>query len=177
MNITSQTAPIIRYATVTDASILAELGARTFSETFAVDNNPEDMAVYLAASFSPAKQTEELLDALSQYLIAEIENEAVGYAQLHAGVTPECVTGALPIELVRFYLIQQWHGRGVSAAMMRACIDAARQTGYQTLWLGVWEHNGRAQAFYRKWGFHEVGQHIFQLGADLQTDILMTLEL
>lgn len=177
MNVINQTVPLIRHATVADASLLAELGARTFSETFAADNNPVDMAAYLAASFSTAKQTEELLDTNAQCLIAEIDNEAVGYAQLHAGVTPECVTGALPIELVRFYLIQQWHGRGVSAAMMRACMDAARQTGYQTLWLGVWEHNGRAQAFYRKWGFHEVGQHNFQLGADIQTDILMILEL
>jgi GNAT superfamily N-acetyltransferase len=173
MNLTGQSTPFIRRANVTDASLLAELGARTFSDTFAVDNNPEDMAAYLAASFNPAKQTEELLDALSLYLIAEIDDGAVGYAQLYAGVPPGCVTGAMPIELVRFYVIQQWHGQGVSASLMRACIDEARRASYQTLWLGVWEHNGRAQAFYRKWSFQEVGKHIFQLGSDPQTDILM----
>jgi GNAT superfamily N-acetyltransferase len=170
----SQSTPLIRRATVADACLLAELGARTFSDTFAADTKPEDMAAYLAASFSPARQTEELLDALSLYLIAEIDNDAVGYAQLHAGVAPECVTGAMPIELVRFYVIQQWHGRGISASLMHACIDEARLGGYQTLWLGVWEGNGRAQTFYRKWDFEAVGEHIFQLGSDPQIDVLMT---
>ena len=62
-------------------------------------------------------------------------------------------------------------------ALMRACIDEARRAGHQTIWLSVWERNGRAQAFYRKRDFHEVGEHVFQLGADRQTDILMKREL
>lgn len=169
----SPVTPLIRSATVTDASLLAELGARTFSDTFAADNNSKDMAAYMAAAFSPAKQAEEILDALSIWLIAEIDNEAVGYAQLKGGVAPECVTGAMPVELARFYVTQRWHGSGVSARLMSACLDEARQAGYQTLWLGVWEHNARAQAFYRKWSFEEVGAHIFQLGSDAQTDVLM----
>ncbi|MDQ2855211.1 MAG: GNAT family N-acetyltransferase, partial [Acidobacteriota bacterium] len=45
------------------------------------------------------------------------------------------------------------------------------------LWLGVWEHNGRARAFYRKWKFVEFGEHIFQLGEDPQNDILMARDL
>lgn len=173
----SQPAPLIRRADVNDAGLLAELGARTFSETFAADNKPEDMAAYLAASFSPAKQREEILDTRSINLVAEIDNEAVGYAQLYAGTTPESVAGAMPVELVRFYVDARWHGRGVSAALMPACIDEARRAGYQTLWLGVWEHNGRAQAFYRKWNFREVGEHVFQLGSDPQTDVLMAREI
>ena len=177
MNIIGQATPLIRRAGVNDAGLLAELGARTFSETFAADNKAEDMAAYLAASFSPAKQTEELLDALSLYLIAEIETEAVAYAQLHSGVAPECVTGDAPIELVRFYVTRQWHGRGVSGPLMRACIDEARRAGHRTMWLGVWERNGRAQAFYRKWGFQKVGEHIFQLGSDPQNDVLMEMKI
>ncbi|HZE70249.1 MAG TPA: GNAT family N-acetyltransferase [Pyrinomonadaceae bacterium] len=169
-----QSTPQIRRANVNDAGLLAELGAQTFSDTFAANNNPEDMTAYLAASFDPAKQTEELLDPLTFYLIAEIQNEAVGYAQLHSGGAPECVTGAKPVELVRFYVTAPWQGRGVSAALMQACIDQAQQAGHQTLWLGVWEHNRRAQAFYRKWTFQEVGQHLFQLGSDEQTDLVMS---
>jgi diamine N-acetyltransferase len=173
-----QATPLIRRADVGDAGLLAELGARTFSDTFAADNRSEDMAAYLSASFSPAKQAEELLDPRSAYLIAEIDDEAVGYAQLHAGVAPECVTGDAPVELARLYVIQKWHGRGgVSAALMRACVEEARRAGHRTLWLGVWERNARAQAFYRKWGFEKVGEHIFQLGSDPQNDILMSLKL
>ena len=173
MNTTDQSTPLIRRADVNDAVLLSELGARTFSDTFAADNNPEDMEAYLTASFSPAKQTEELLDAQSVYLIAEIDRRAVGYAQLYAGAAPACVTGAMPVELVRFYVTQRWHGRGVSAVLMRACIEEARALGRQTLWLGVWERNARAQAFYRKWDFQKVGEHIFQLGSDPQNDIVM----
>jgi ribosomal protein S18 acetylase RimI-like enzyme len=71
------------------------------------------------------------------------------------------------------YASQEWLGRGVGGALMQACIDEGRQKGFRTLWLGVWEHNNRARAFYRKWNFREVGEHIFRLGDDSQTDILM----
>ncbi len=165
--------PVIRRAASTDADLLAELGARTFSETFAADNTPEDMNAYLVSSFSPAQQAAELADPHSIFLIAEIDEIAAGYAKLQAGDALEGVEGEKPIELVRLYVYKEWLGRGVGEALMRTCIDEAQQAGHQTLWLGVWERNGRAQAFYRKWDFREVGEHVFQLGADPQTDILM----
>jgi diamine N-acetyltransferase len=171
MNQTSN--PVVRLARVADADLLAELGARTFCETFAADNRPEDMAAYLASFFGPALQAAELADPHSLFLIAEVEDVATGYAKLLPGNPPDGVTDDKPIELVRLYVSQDWLGRGVGAALMRVCIDEARQRGYRTLWLGVWEHNDRARDFYRKWTFREVGQHIFQLGADAQTDILM----
>src|ERR1700730_8754009 len=165
--------PVIRYARAVDAGLLAELGARTFSETFAADNSAEDMAVYLASSFGPALQAAELADPDSIFLIAEVDGFAAGYAKLKSGDPPDGVTGEKPIELVRLYVAQEWLGRGVGAALMQVCIDQARQKGHRTLWLGVWEHNDRARAFYRKWNFREVGTHNFQLGQDAQTDILM----
>jgi diamine N-acetyltransferase len=163
----------IRRADADDAGLLAELGARTFSETFAADNSPEDMAAYLAASFGPARQAAELADPASTFLIAEVGGVAAGYAQLHAGEPAEGVEGPKPVELVRLYVSREWLGRGVGEALMRACVDGARQAGHETIWLGVWERNGRARAFYRKWDFRAVGEHVFQLGSDPQTDILM----
>jgi ribosomal protein S18 acetylase RimI-like enzyme len=163
----------IRRADPADAGLLAELGARTFSETFAADNNPEDMAVYLAASFNLARQTAELADPAATFFIAEVGGVAAGYAKLHAGEPLEGVGGAKPVELVRLYVSREWLGRGVGEALMRACVDEAQRAGHETIWLGVWERNGRAQAFYRKWDFRAVGEHVFQLGSDPQTDILM----
>ncbi len=163
----------IRRANPEDAGLLAELGARTFSETFADDNSPEDMAAYLAASFNPAQQTAELNDPASTFFIAEVGGLAAGYAQLHAGEPAEGVEGPKPVELVRLYVSREWLGRGVGEALMCACVDGARQRGHGTIWLGVWERNGRAQAFYRKWDFRAVGEHVFQLGSDAQRDILM----
>ena len=163
----------IRRANPEDAGLLAELGARTFSETFAADNSPEDMAAYLAASFNPAQQTAELNDPASTFFIAEVGGLAAGYAQLHAGEPAEGVEGPQPVELVRLYVSREWLGRGVGEALMRACVDGARRAGHGTMWLGVWERNGRAQAFYRKWNFRAVGEHVFHLGSDPQRDILM----
>ena len=156
-----------------DARLLAELGARTFSETFAADNSPADMAAYLAAAFSEAQQAAELADPHSIFHIAESNGVAVGYAMLRSGSVLDSVTDDQPIELVRLYVSREHLGRSVGAALMRVCIDEASRHGHRTLWLGVWEHNHRAQAFYRKWNFHEVGTHIFQLGDDPQTDLLM----
>lgn len=163
----------IRHANSDDAKLLAELGASTFNETFAADNTSEDMQAYLAAHFSVAQQTAELAHPVSTFLIAEVDGNAAGYAKLQSGEPPKEIEGAKPIELVRLYVSSEWLGRGVGEALMRACLDEARNAGHETLWLGVWERNARAQAFYRKWDFRAVGEHVFQLGADAQRDILM----
>lgn len=162
-----------RRANSDDANLLAELGARTFRDTFAADNTREDMAAYLASSFNLAQQTAELTHPASTFMIAEVDGVAAGYAKLLAGEPAEGIEGAKPIELVRLYVLREWLGRGVGDALMRACLDEARKAGYETLWLGVWERNERAKAFYRKWDFRAVGEHMFQLGSDPQRDILM----
>jgi len=170
---TQTSALAIRRGTVVDAGLLSELGARTFTETFAADNTPEDLAAYLAASFSVEQQTAELEDPASTILIAEVDGCAAGYAQLRVGEPEQGIAGPKPIELVRLYVSREWLGRGVGQQLMRACLDEARNAGHETIWLGVWERNARAQAFYRKWNFRAVGEHMFQLGEDLQRDILL----
>jgi ribosomal protein S18 acetylase RimI-like enzyme len=164
---------IIRRAKGDDARLLAELGGRTFSETFASDNSDADMVDYLSAAFSETKQATELADPGCTFHIAETNGVAVGYALLRSGSVPDSITNDQPIELVRLYVSREHLGFGVGAGLMRTCINEVIQLGYRTLWLGVWEHNHRAQAFYRKWDFREVGTHIFQLGGDAQTDLLM----
>jgi len=171
---TTQTLQVtLRRANPEDANLLAELGARTFKETFAADNTSEDMAAYVAANFNLAQQTAELAHPASTFLIAEVGGVAAGYAKLHAGEPAAGIEGARPIELVRLYASREWLGRGIGEALMRACLDEAREGGYDNIWLGVWERNARAQAFYRKWDFRAVGEHLFQLGSDPQRDILM----
>ena len=171
----NQTQPdlVIRRATSADANLLAELGARTFTETFAADNTPEDLSSYLTASFNPSRQSAELADPSSTFFVAEVGEIAAGYAKLLAGEPKEEVEGDNPVELVRLYVLHEWLGRGVGAELMSACLNEARRAGHGTIWLGVWERNERAQAFYRKWNFRAVGEHIFQLGSDQQRDILM----
>jgi len=163
----------IRYATADDNTLLAELGASTFYDTFAADNTPENMASYLAASFSPEKQAAELNDLLSVFLIAEVDGATVGFARLKEGQPRVIDIGLRSIEIARIYACKEWIGHGVGANLMKACLSEAEKRGCDTVWTSVWEHNTRAQMFYRKWGFVETGTQIFQLGDDLQNDLLM----
>ena len=163
----------IRRGIPEDASLLSELGKRTFYDTFRSQNTPEDMADYLAANFSPEIQLAELSDPERTFLIAESGPVAAGYAQLRTGKAPECILASNPIELVRIYLDRPWLGRGVGEKLLRACLEEASKRKHDTIWLGVWEHNRRAIDFYKKWEFRIAGSHDFQLGADLQTDLLM----
>ena len=167
----------IRLATIADAELLSELAARTFSETFGSDNTAENMSLYMSAAFNPLKQTAELSDPNGWGKIAELDGDVTGYAMMNAGAAPAEITGGNPIELVRLYVTQESIGRGIGAALMTDCIDEAKKRCFDTLWLGVWEHNYRAQSFYRKWGFVEVGTHNFQLGDDAQKDFLMQKDL
>jgi len=163
----------LRTATVADAELLSELGARTFVETFAVDNTPENMAAYLSAYFNPQQQSAELADPDTYCTIAEMDGLAVGYSMLCSGKAPACVSGETPIELVRLYVSKDSIGHGVGAALMKECLDYSTSLGHRVIWLGVWERNFRAQQFYFKWDFEKVGSHIFELGDDAQTDFLM----
>lgn len=169
----------IRRASNTDVAALALLAERTFRETFAKDNEPDDMEAYLRESFHPRRVAAEIDDAANTFLLAEGEEGGgpIGYAKLRAGEAEASVRGPAAIEIERLYAAPEAIGRGVGAALMRACMAEARRAGGKTLWLGVWEHNERAIAFYRRWGFETVGTHVFVLGSDEQTDLVMELPL
>jgi diamine N-acetyltransferase len=167
----------IRHASSADLALLADLGARAFSAAFAKDNSPEDMAEYLEANFNHKAIAAELADVDSTFFIAEVDQQACGYAKLRKGKLPECVSKANTIELERLYTLPEYFGKGVGDALMLCCFSEAKQMGYEAMWLGVWENNHRARAFYRKSGFREVGDKIFQLGSDAQTDKVLECDL
>jgi GNAT superfamily N-acetyltransferase len=163
----------IRRASPDEAELVTEIGARTFRDAFGFDNDADNMEEYLASAFAPEQIAAELADPASTFLLAYVGEEAVGYAKLKAGEVPECVRGHHPVELVRLYLDQSVVGKGYGAALIESCLEKARKSGYETMWLGVWEHNEHAKIFYRKWGFIEVGAHDFVVGNDVQTDLIM----
>jgi GNAT superfamily N-acetyltransferase len=163
----------IRLGTAADAALLAVLARDTFFDTFASSNDAGDMALHLDRSYGVAQQTSELTDPSITTLLVEEGGEVVAYAQVREGHVPGCVTGAAPIELWRFYVQRGWHGQGIAQALMARVVTEAAAAGAKTLWLGVWEHNHRARAFYGKCGFTDVGEHVFLFGTDPQTDRVM----
>ena len=167
----------IRYGNADDATMLSKLGAKTFYDTFAKDNTPENISLYMERSFSTEIQLNELSQNDIIFLIAELEGEPIGYAKLKMKSNDESIEGAKAVEIERIYASQEYIGKGISKELMKACINEARQRGCDSVWLGVWEKNQRAIDFYTKWGLKEVGTHIFMLGNDPQKDFIMELEL
>jgi ribosomal protein S18 acetylase RimI-like enzyme len=163
----------IRRATRGDAAALTAFGRRVFGQTFEAGNDPGDLAAYLDESYVEARQQEELADPAIETWLLEDEEALIAFAQLRDRAPGAGVPGAQPIELWRFYVDFAWHGRGAAQTLMAAVEEAARARGGSTLWLGVWERNVRAQAFYRKQGFTVVGSQIFSLGNDPQRDLVM----
>lgn len=165
----------IRRGNVADAATLAPLAVKIFNDTFAGNplNKPDDMRAYISEFMSVAAFEKELADENSIFFIAENNGEMIGYAKLLENSNEDCVEDKNPIELCRLYVAQEFHGRGIAQILMNECFAAAKRKKFQTMWLGVWEFNFRAQKFYEKFGFIKVGKHVFQLGSDPQTDFVM----
>lgn len=163
----------IRKARASDAPQLAALAERTFRDAFEAVNTPEDMALHCGASYSPAILDREIRDPGVTTLVAEHQGQLVAYAQTRWDPPPACVQAERPFEIQRLYVSSAFHGKGLAQELMAACLELAGAGGADRVWLGVWEHNPRAIAFYRKSGFVEVGDHGFLLGTDPQRDIVM----
>ena len=169
----------IRYGTIEDAEMLTDLSYKTFWDAFHdhPKNAPEDLADYMQKAFNLETVRAELAEENSIFLIAEIAGEPAGYAKLMIDSIEDGINATRPIELNRLYSKQEFLGKGVGARLMKECFAIAREKNCDAMWLGVWEYNPRAQRFYEKYGFHKVGKHIFQLGSDPQTDLLMQIEI
>lgn len=169
--------PTIRLATTADAERLSSFAAEAFRDTYREHNSPGNMDRYLADAFTAEQQGAAIADAGGAILLAELTDDAgllhvVGYAHLATSAPPPGV-GPAPVQLKRLYVGHQWHGQGVAQMLMDETLDAARTRGARTIWLGVWERNARAIAFYAKYGFARVGELSFVLGDDVQRDWLL----
>jgi ribosomal protein S18 acetylase RimI-like enzyme len=162
----------IRLAIPDDAAKLAEFAERVFRRTFGPDNTASDLEQYVASAFGERCSVES-----SRIPNASVCWRMSGNAQrlprCCVGATDAAVIGPSPVEIERFYVAYDFHGHGLAAHLMAACIETAVARGGRTMWLGVWEKNARAIRFYEKRGFADVGSHPFVLGTDVQTDRVM----
>lgn len=163
----------IRLAQSDDAAALAHLAECSFRETFSTADNHADMNLYCAQHFGVEVQRPAILDPNHRILLANIEQQLVAFAQVRLHSPQDGVVANQPSELQRLYVLQTWQGRGVAQELMSQILTTVNRIGADSLWLGVWEHNPRAIAFYRKYGFQVIGEHIFQLGRDPQRDLIM----
>lgn len=169
--------PTIREAGFTDAGAIAVFAEEVFRDTFSGQNAPEDMNDHCRKSYAKEIQQKEISSAEYVTLLVEDNHQLIAYAQIRWGEVPDCIVAPGAAELQRFYVHRDWHGKGVAQCLMPVCLEACKKRNTNVIWLGVWEDNPRAIAFYRKFNFHEVGEQVFPLGRDLQRDIILSLEL
>jgi ribosomal protein S18 acetylase RimI-like enzyme len=164
---------VIRKAEYRDAKRLALIAEQTFRDTFAAVNTDENMSLHCRASYGESIQASEIADPRMVTFISEDDGRVVGFAQLRWAEAPHCVVSRAPGEILRLYVARDYHGKGVAQELMHACLHYMSDSNSDVIWLGVWERNPRAIAFYRKFGFTEVGEHIFKVGTDPQRDVVM----
>jgi diamine N-acetyltransferase len=164
----------IRKTEPNDATALAKLAEKTFRDTFASDNSASDMDQHCIETYSAKIQTREILDPNIDTFVCESENELIAYTQLGWLQAPSDLSAQNPVEIRRFYVDLPWHGKGIAKALMAQVLEHVESKHADQIWLGVWEHNPRAQRFYQKMGFLEVGEHVFQLGNDPQRDLIFS---
>jgi ribosomal protein S18 acetylase RimI-like enzyme len=154
-----------------EAELIADLSRRTFYDAFAPQNTPENMEQFLQTQFSREVLIRQVGAPRNTFVLARLNDRPVGYARLYEGTElPRGIAGTNSIEIARLYAEQQVIGKGIGKALMHACLDVARGKEKEWIWLGVWEHNLRAIAFYEKMGFEIFDRHIFLLGRDVQYD-------
>jgi len=164
-------------AILTDIDQLQKIGKQTFFETFASGNTEENMTKYLEEGFSAEKLSTELNDKNSEFYLASLDNNVIGYLKLNFGQSQTEIKEDKSLEIERIYVLKEFHGKSVGQLLYDKAIQIAREKNTDYVWLGVWEENPRAINFYKKNGFVEFDKHIFKLGDDEQTDIMMKLKL
>jgi diamine N-acetyltransferase len=164
---------IIRKAAVNDINDLLLLARRTFYESFAEVNTPEDMQDYLNKSFSEEKLSNELANPDSEFYLAFYEESLVGYLKINFRSAQTELKDVSAMEVERIYVKKESQGKEIGKVLFDRAVQRAREENYSYIWLGVWERNEKAIHFYQRQGFVEFDRHIFQLGADKQTDLLM----
>ena len=168
--IAARSALALRHASIEDAPALAAFAARAFTETYRDLDDAKDIAEYVDAHFNVPAVSAVVRDPACITLLAEIDERLAGYAVLKSAQPPNCSVGPSPIELARFYIDQEFIGKGYGAQLMLAAHAEARRLGAKTLWLGVYERNVRAVRFYERFGFRKAGGKEFLFGGRIYVD-------
>lgn len=167
----------IRKATISNLYAIQNISIQTFTETFAVVNTPENIENYIEESFNLEQLTSELSNSNSVFYLAVLGNETIGYLKINFGDAQTEIHNEQAMEIHRIYVLKAFHGKNIGQFLIDEAIKIAKQTGVDSIWLGVWEENHRALRFYSKNGFEVFDKHVFIMGNDKQTDLLMQLQI
>lgn len=163
----------IKKATVSDLPALRQLAEASFIATYAAHNPPHIIEPYIKGAFSNEQLQEELEDSANSFFVAVDGDSFVGYLKLRVGEIPDCISNPKSIEIERIYADPDRKRQGIGSSLINAAVERAKSMGYTSVWLGVFQKNEPAVAFYQKQGFAIAGDAIFMMGDDPQKDYVM----
>lgn len=165
--------PVIRRAFIDDAAVIAELASASFALACPPGTRQADLEAYIGSELTPARFRTHLADPARSTFLAELGDRLAGYVMVGTDAPPAAVVAARPMELCKLYVRAEHHGQGIADLLMDAAKQAALRAHHDALWLGVFQRNARALAFYRRHGFEVVGEQRFLVGSDPQEDYIM----
>ena len=164
----------IKKCTHEDLFILQKISYETFNDTFKSQNSPENMKAYLEAAFNLKQLEKELSNRSSEFFFVYFNNEIAGYLKTNTSDAQSEAMGAESLEIERIYIKNEFHKHGLGKFLLNKAIEIAMEHNKKEIWLGVWEKNENAIAFYKKMGFVQTGVHAFYMGDEEQMDLIMT---
>jgi ribosomal protein S18 acetylase RimI-like enzyme len=167
----------LRKCTLLDLDELREIAYKTYDDTFRHLNTPENMQAYLDTAFDRGRLQAELEDPDSAFYFLLLDGALAGYLKLNEGPSQTDLKDPDSLEIERIYVVPSCQGQGLGKYLIREALEIARRKGKRYAWLGVWEKNEKAIAFYRRIGFRKIGTHEFIMGDEHQIDYLMQLDL
>lgn len=157
-----------------DLEILQKISIDTFNDTFKDQNSPENMKAYLEKAFDLIQLEKELSNISSEFFLVYVHDEVAGYLKVNTNDAQSEEMGDESLEIERIYIKNQFQKHGLGKYMLNHALDMAREQNKKIIWLGVWEKNENAIAFYKKMGFVQTAAHAFYMGDEEQTDFIMT---
>ncbi|MCS7462157.1 GNAT family N-acetyltransferase [Paenibacillus doosanensis] len=157
-----------------DLHKLQEISMETFNDTFKEQNSPENMKAYLEKAFNARQLEKELSDPSSEFYFVYLNEQLAGYLKVNANESQSEPMGEHSLEIERIYMRRSFQGKGLGRHLLNKAMDIASGQNKKTIWLGVWEKNENAIAFYKKMGFVQTGAHSFYMGDEEQIDFIMT---
>lgn len=153
---------------------LQAISRETFTETFKEQNSPEHLNAYLEKAYNQEQLALELANPESKFYFVCSDDEVAGYLKINVGETQSEKMGYDSLEVERIYVKKKFHKQGLGKLLLEKAFEIAAELGKHKVWLGVWEENDNAIAFYKKKGFVQTGAHPFYMGDDKQIDLIMT---
>ncbi|WP_088344929.1 GNAT family N-acetyltransferase [Bacillus cereus] len=163
----------IKKGTLEDLYTLQEISYETFNETFKGQNSPQNMIAYLEKAFNLKQLEKELSNVASQFFFVYFNNEVAGYLKVNTNDAQSEEMGDESLEIERIYIKGEFQKHGLGKYLLNKSIEIAMEHNKKKIWLGVWEKNENAIAFYKKMGFVQTGVHSFYMGDEEQFDFIM----